>query len=93
MVFAARVMYQTYMFVYINFIDPTWVDTVAEVWAGQLEDSGASAEEIDRRVASFRKQWQTGFVFTLGLVAYTLPQVILGLLAMVVGVVQPWRKR
>lgn len=93
MVFVARVMYQTYMFVYINFIDPTWVDTVAEVWAGQLEDSGASAEEIDRRVESFRKQWQTGFVFTLGLVAYTLPQVILGLLAMVVGVVQPWRKR
>ncbi len=93
MIFVARVMYQTYMFVYINFVDPTWVDTVAEVWTGQLEESGASEEEIDKRITNFRKQWETGFVFTVGLVAYALPEFVLGLLAMVLGVVQPWKKR
>ena len=84
--------YQTYMFVYINFVDPTWVDTVAEVWSAQLEESGATAEQIDKRITNFRKQWETGFVFTLGLIAYALPEIVLGLLAMVLGVVQPWKK-
>ena len=93
MILIARIMYQTYMFVYINFVDPTWVDTVAEVWSGQLEESGASAEEIGRQITRFRKQWETSWVFTVGLVAYALPQVVLGTLAMLVGVVQPWKKR
>lgn len=92
MIFVSRLMYQTYMFVYINFVDPTWVDTVAEVWSGRLADSGASAEEIDNRIEGFRKQWQTGFVFTIGIVAYSLPQIVLGLLAMLLGAVQPWKK-
>ena len=93
MIFVARIMYQTYMFVYINFVDPTWVDSVAEVWSGQLEESGASAEEIDRQIMRFRKQWETSWVFSVGLVAYALPQVVLGVLAMILGVVQPWKKR
>ena len=92
MILVGRIMFQTYMFIYINFVDPTWVDTVAEVWSGQLAESGATAEEIDKRITSFRRQWETSFVFTLGLVAYTLPQVVLGLLAMVLAVVQPWKK-
>jgi len=93
MILVGRVLYQTYMFVYINFVDPTWVDTVAEVWSAQLEEAGSSAEQIDQSIASFRKQWETRYVFTLGIVAYALPQLILGLLAMIVGVVQPWKKR
>jgi len=93
MILVGRVLYQTYMFVYINFVDPTWVDTVAEVWSAQLEDAGSSAEQIDQSIASFRKQWETRYVFTLGIVAYALPQLALGLLAMIVGVVQPWKKR
>ena len=92
MLFVARVMYQTYMFFYIHFVDPTWVDTVAEVWSAQLAESGATSEEIDKRITAFRRQWETGYVFTLGIIAYALPQVVLGLLAMILAVVQPWRK-
>jgi hypothetical protein len=80
------------MFVYINFVDATWVDTVAEIWSAQLEEAGSSAEQIDQSIASFRRQWETSYVFTLGIVAYTLPQLVLGLVAMIVGVVQPWKK-
>jgi hypothetical protein len=93
MILVGRIMYQTYMFLYINFVDPTWVDTVADVWSAQLEESGATAEQIEKKITKFRKQWETGFVFTLGLIAYALPEVVLGLLAMVLGVVQPWKKR
>ena len=92
MILVGRVIYQTYMFVYINYVDPTWVDTVAEVWSAQLEESGATADQIDRKIESFRRQWETGFVFTLGLVAYALPEFVLGFLAMLLGVVQPWKK-
>lgn len=92
MILVGRVMYQTYMWIYINYVDPTWVNTVAEVWSGQLEESGAGAEEIDKRITNFRRQWETRFVFTFGLVAYALPELVLGTLAMVLGVVQPWKK-
>ncbi len=93
MILVGRLIYQTYMWVYINYVDPSWVDTVAEVWSGQLAEAGATAAEIDDRISNFRRQWQTDFVFTLGLVAYTLPEIVLGLLAMILGVVQPWKKR
>jgi len=93
MLLVSRVIYQTYMFFYINYVDPTWVDTVAEVWSTQLADSGAGAEEIAKKIAGFRQQWETSFVFTLGLVAYAIPEFVLGLLAMVIGVIQPWKKR
>jgi hypothetical protein len=92
MLLVGRVIYQTYMFVYINYVDPTWVDTVAEVWSGQLEESGATAEEISTKIATFRSQWQTSYVFTMGLVAYVIPELVLGLLAMLLAVVQPWKK-
>lgn len=92
MLLLGRLIYQTYMFLYINYVDPNWVDTVAEVWSAQLADSGTGAEEIAQRIAAFRRQWETGFVFTLGLIAYALPEFVLGLLAMIVAVVQPWRK-
>ena len=93
MILVGRVLYQTYMFIYINFVDPTWVDTVAEVWRAQLDEAGSSAEQIDQSIASFRKQWETRYVFTLGIVGYTLPQLVVGLLAMILGVLQPWKKR
>lgn len=86
-------MYQTHMFLHINHVDPARVDTVAEVWSVQLEQSGATAEQIDRRITIFRRQWETDYVFTLGLIACALPEVVLGLLAMVLAVVQPWKKR
>jgi len=93
MILVGRVVYQTYMFLYINFVDPNWVDMVAEFWSAQLEDSGASAEQIDERIAGFRRQWETGFIFSLGIIAYTLPQFVLGLVAMVLTAVQPWKER
>ncbi len=93
MILVSRVIYQTYMYLYINFVDPTWLDTVADVWSAQLAEAGASEEEIGQNIATFRRQWETGYVFTLGIVSYGIAQFILGLVTAVVGVVQPWKGR
>lgn len=93
MLLVARLMYQTYMFVYINFVDPSWVDTVSEVWTKQLEEAGTTEETIEKNIARFRKQWETKFVFTLGLIAYALPELVLGLVTLVLTAVKPWKKR
>ena len=84
---------QLYMFVYINWVDPTWVDTVAEVWSAQMTESGAAPDEIDRNIDMFRRNWRTANVFTLGLVAFALRNFVVGLLVAVVAVVQPWKRR
>ena len=93
MILVSRFIYQTYMFFYINYVDPTWVDTVAAVWAAQLEKAGTSPERIASQIDGFRRQWQTSNIFTLGIVSYGVAQFILALLAVVVAVVQPWKKR
>ena len=93
MILVSRVIYQTYMFVYINFVDPTWVDTVAEVWSAQLRDAGTADEQIDRQISHFRGQWETGYIFTLGIISYGIAQFILGLVAVVISAVRPWRRR
>lgn len=92
MVLVSKLMEQTYMFVYINFVDPTWVETVAELWSGQLRDTGVSEARIARLIADFRHQWQTSYIFSLGILRYGIAQLILGLITATV-VVQPWRKR
>ena len=93
MILVSRVIYQTYMYFYINFVDPTWVDTVAEVWSSQLAADGVAADEIERNISFFRRQWETGYIFTLGIISYGIAQFILGLVTAVVGVVQPWKRR
>ena len=92
MILVAKVIYQTYMFIYINFVDPAWVEMVAEVWEAQLRESGVPDGTIATYIADFRNQWETSYVFTLGLVSHTLPQFILGFVTMVLAAVQPWKK-
>lgn len=93
MILVSRVIYQAYMFVYINYVDPAWVETVARVWTEQLEQAGASPEQIERNIAGFRMQWETRYIFTLGIISYGIAQFVLGLVALGLVVVQPWRRR
>ena len=91
MILVSRVIYQTYMFVYLNFVDPTWVDTVAEVWSAQLRQAGAADEKIAMNIADFRNQWETGYIFSIGIIRWGIPQFILGLVAAAVSAV--WSRR
>ena len=92
MILVSRVIYQTYMFVYLNFVDPTWVDTVAEVWSAQLRHAGAADEKIAMNIAEFRNQWETGYIFSIGIVRWGIPQFILGLVAAAVSAAWSWRR-
>ncbi len=93
MILVSRVIYQTYMFLYINYVDPGWVDMVAEVWSAQLREAGQSADQIAKSIDGFRRQWETGYVFTLGIVSFGIAQFVLGLITVTLAVVRPWRRQ
>ncbi len=92
MILVSKVIYQAYMFVYINVVDPTWVDMVAEVSDAQLRAAGTSEERIASNIADFRNQWRTGYIFSLGIVRYELAHLILGFGTITVSAVRPWRR-
>lgn len=75
-----RYVFQSYMFVYINYIDPQWVDTVAERWTQMLKDADISDEQISKRITIFRKAWEPLSMFTTELILYGIPQFVLGMI-------------
>jgi hypothetical protein len=91
MVLVSRVIYQTYMFVYINYLDPGWVETVATVWREQLRQGGANEETIAANISQFRREWETVHIFTYGIINYGIAHYILALFSVVVVVCRPWR--
>lgn len=95
MVFVAKVMFQTYMFVYLNYVDPTWVETVAEFWEGQMRESGTDEERIVANISDFRNQWRTRYIFTIGIVRYSVTELVLGTVSALVSmsITAKWRAR
>lgn len=93
MILVSRLIYQSYMWVYINFVDPGWVDMVAEFWSAQLAEAGVAEEQIAENIAIFRRQWETDYVFTLGILSFGVAQFVVGIVVALVGVVQPSRRR
>ncbi len=82
----SRLVFQTYMFVYTRYIEPTWVDTVAETWIATLQASDVDANGIEQQISSFRKSYETLPMFTSSLILYAIPQFVLGLIVCVVFV-------
>jgi hypothetical protein len=80
MILISRLIFQTYMFIYTRYIDPSWVDQVAEVWTISLQESNTAVEKIDQQISDFRKSYETIPLFTSTLISYIVPQFILGLL-------------
>lgn len=77
-VLIARFIFQIYMFVYTRYIDPSWIDTVAESWTVMLQEAGTTAEQIDVQIQSFRKAYEFVPMFTSALVLYGIPQFFWG---------------
>ncbi len=74
----SRLIFQIYMFVYINYVDPNWVNTVAESWTQRMQDADIPADRIEQRISSFRNAWRPVNVFTVELLMYAIPQIVLG---------------
>ena len=80
MVLVARLIFQVYMFIYTRYVDPLWVDSVAESWALTLQESGSTAEQVESQIQNFRKAYEPLPMFTVALVMYAIPQFFWGLI-------------
>ena len=79
-VLISRLIFQIYMFIYINYVDPTWVETVAESWTQTMTETGVDAETIEKRIQFFRNAYVTQRMFTTELIAVGIPQMVLGII-------------
>jgi hypothetical protein len=77
----SRIVFQLYMFIYTRYIDPEWIDSVAEIWKTALETSSNSNELIETQLDNFRKSYETIPMFTTALLSYAIPQFVIGLIA------------
>jgi hypothetical protein len=82
----SRLIFQTYMFIYTRYIDPSWVDAVSETWAISLQESNVTADQIDRQINGFRKSYEVLPMFTSSLISYAVPQFIIGIIVSTVFV-------
>lgn len=91
-VLIGRVLFQLYMFAYTRYIDPEWVNQVAEVWTQMMQDKGDTVEKINQQIAAFRRAYETGPMFSVELIKYAIPQLILGLITSLAFVLPIRRK-
>ncbi len=76
----SRLIFQFYMYVYINYLQPDWVNNVADSWTSAMQEQGASEESIAERINTFRQAWTTSRMFTIELVFMAIPQFVLGVI-------------
>ena len=76
----SRYVFQLYMFVYINYIDPNWVNQVAETWTTSMREADTPTALINQRIDAFRQGWQTLPMFTVQIIFGAVPQIVLGLI-------------
>lgn len=82
----SRLIFQTYMFIYTRYLDPSWVDTVSQTWAISLKESNVAPDQIDRQINGFRKSYEVLPMFTSSLISYAVPQFIIGIITSTVFV-------
>ena len=74
----SRIIFQFYMFIYVNYIDPNWIEMVAESWTKTMQEANVTADLINKRIDSFRQAYKPIYMFTISLIQYAIPQFILG---------------
>ena len=68
------------MYVYITFIDPMWVETVADTWTKSMQDADTPQDQIDTMITGFRSAWEPTAIFTIEVIKYGVTQFILGMI-------------
>jgi hypothetical protein len=80
MVVVSRYVFQSYMYMYTNFIDPNWVSDVSDYWTQSLRDENVPQEEINGTIKAFQHAYEPAQMFTIEIIKYGFSQFILGLL-------------
>jgi hypothetical protein len=88
----SRLIFQTYMFIYTRYIDPSWIDNVSETWSISLQESGIASDKIDQQIKSFRKSYETLAMFTSSLISYAIPQFVIGIIVSIIFVLTNKKK-
>lgn len=78
----SRYIFQAYMFIYIQFVDPSWVSTVSETWSAMLADQNFTTEQIENQISAFQKSYRPTQMFTIEIVKYGIPQFIIALIVL-----------
>ena len=79
-VLIARLIFQIYMFIYINYIDPMWLETVAISWTTTLQEQNYTQDQIGNTIESFRNSYKTIPMFTSALLMYAIPFIAEGII-------------
>ncbi len=80
-VIISRYVFQLYMYIYITFADPNWVNTVVEYWTKTLRESNTSQEKINTLIEDFKNSYQPLQMFTRQIVKFGFGQIIIGIIA------------
>ncbi len=79
-VIISRYVFQLYMFVYTQYIEPEWVEEVSVFWANSLAEQGNSVNTIDNTIKAFKSSYKPINMFTIEIIRYGFFQFILGVL-------------
>ncbi|NNF35056.1 MAG: DUF4199 domain-containing protein [Saprospiraceae bacterium] len=71
-------IFQLYMFIYINYIDPQWVENTASSWSQTMADNGVEQVDIDKRIDFFKNSYKPLSMFTIQVLNYGVPQIVVG---------------
>tara|TARA_Y100000385_G_scaffold290967_1_gene366365 strand:- start:460 stop:990 length:531 start_codon:yes stop_codon:yes gene_type:complete len=77
----SRYIFQAYMYVYINFVDPNWIETISEKWTIMLQEKNLSTDQIKNQISRFQKSYEPLNMFTIEIIYIGLSQFILGCVA------------
>ena len=90
MIIISRYIFQSYMYIYTNFIDPDWVRMVADKWTNMLEEQQVPESKISQQIAAFQKSYEPLRMFTVEIINIGIPQIILGSIIMAIT---KWRTK
>jgi hypothetical protein len=71
-------IFQLYMFIYVNYIDPQWIENTSAAWTQTMTDNGVDQVDIDKRINFFKNSYKPLSMFTIQIINYGVPQIILG---------------
>ncbi len=79
-IIVSRYVFQLYMYIYITYIDPNWINDVSVYWTELLRESNTPQESIAKQIEGFKKAYQPSQMFTIEIIKYGFSQIILGLI-------------
>jgi len=80
LIIVSRYIFQLYMFVYVNYIDPEWIVNTSRQWVALLQTQGISENIIEGRINAFHDSFDILYMFTIEIIKYGPPQFILGMI-------------